>query len=560
MALRLSRLLLSLLATAPLLGAAAAGAVTLRVIPADEPGEGFNDPTPVAPVGGNPGTTLGEQRRIAVQFAADLWSATLEGPEEIRMRASFDPLPPCFPTGGTVAFAEPRKVYANFPGARLRDVWYPAALADRLAGTDLDPGEPEIVAQLNSELGTPGCLAGAHWYYGLDNRHGRSADLVTTMLHELGHGLGLNGFTSVVTGENLAGLPDIYSVLTYDLSARKAWNEMTDAERVASATNTWQLVWSGPETTAAVPRFLQRGTPALTVLEPAAIAGAYALAGAEFGPPLAAPGVTAPVARALDAADEAGPSATDACSPLSRRLDRRIALVDRGTCPFTVKARHAQEAGAVAVVAVDDGPDSPPRFPLAGEDPAIAIPVVRISRADGRRLQAALGQGRKVVATVGINPRLYTGASLGGQVLLSAPYPVFEGSSVSHWDDAATPDLLLEPLLTAGMSHRVDLTLPALHDLGWAPDEDGDGFSDAVDGCGRSIAAPTVVLGGCDSRVANARLGDGCTVADAVAACAYRAGRPTGAGGCAATLGELGERGILGLQERGRIERCLRRL
>jgi hypothetical protein len=36
----------------------------------DDAGEGFNDPTPVAPVGGNSGTTLGEQRRIAFDYAA----------------------------------------------------------------------------------------------------------------------------------------------------------------------------------------------------------------------------------------------------------------------------------------------------------------------------------------------------------------------------------------------------------------------------------------------------------------------------------------------------------
>jgi hypothetical protein len=48
------------------------------VLNADGPGEGFNDPTPVAPVGGNPGTTRGQQRLIAFQFAADIWGATLD--------------------------------------------------------------------------------------------------------------------------------------------------------------------------------------------------------------------------------------------------------------------------------------------------------------------------------------------------------------------------------------------------------------------------------------------------------------------------------------------------
>ena len=49
----------------------------------DLPGEGFNDPTPVEPVGQNPGVTLGEQRLIVFQFAADLWGSLLESDVEI---------------------------------------------------------------------------------------------------------------------------------------------------------------------------------------------------------------------------------------------------------------------------------------------------------------------------------------------------------------------------------------------------------------------------------------------------------------------------------------------
>jgi hypothetical protein len=42
------------------------------VVNADGAGEGFNDPTPAAPIGGNAGTTLGQQRLIAFQFAAEM--------------------------------------------------------------------------------------------------------------------------------------------------------------------------------------------------------------------------------------------------------------------------------------------------------------------------------------------------------------------------------------------------------------------------------------------------------------------------------------------------------
>src|SRR5262245_19160713 len=69
-------------------------AATIVVVNNDGPGEGFNDPTPAAPVGGNTGTTLGAQRLIAFQHAANLWGATLDSPVTIIVRAAFDPLGP----------------------------------------------------------------------------------------------------------------------------------------------------------------------------------------------------------------------------------------------------------------------------------------------------------------------------------------------------------------------------------------------------------------------------------------------------------------------------------
>ena len=52
--------------------------VHIVIVNGNAPGVGFNDPTPVAPVGGNPGTTVGDQRLRAFQFAADRWGATLD--------------------------------------------------------------------------------------------------------------------------------------------------------------------------------------------------------------------------------------------------------------------------------------------------------------------------------------------------------------------------------------------------------------------------------------------------------------------------------------------------
>ena len=89
-------------------------------------------------------------------------------------------------------------------------VWR-GALANTLAGADLDPTSPEIRARFNPDIGTAGeCLQNSHWYYGLDtsdpNPFG-SFNLVTVLLHEFAHGLGFQTFTSSSTGAQNNGFP-----------------------------------------------------------------------------------------------------------------------------------------------------------------------------------------------------------------------------------------------------------------------------------------------------------------------------------------------------------------
>jgi hypothetical protein len=88
------------------------------IINNNAPGVGFNDPTPAAPVGGNPGTTKGEQRLIAFQYAANLWGLMLDSNVEIRVLAQFTSLGPNVlgSAGATFAFAGFGGV-PGFPGA-----------------------------------------------------------------------------------------------------------------------------------------------------------------------------------------------------------------------------------------------------------------------------------------------------------------------------------------------------------------------------------------------------------------------------------------------------------
>ncbi|MDD9932921.1 MAG: hypothetical protein OXT09_04920 [Myxococcales bacterium] len=189
-----------LTAAALLLVCASARAdAVLVVVNGDGPGEGFNDPRSVAPVGGNTGTTLGEQRMIAFQHAADIWGQLLDSEVPIIIDAQFNALD-CS-DGAVLGQATTTLLRANFPNAPEADTWFPIALADRLARTDLDPGEADIEAEFNSELDELSCFGGDGWYYGLDADNGNDVDLVAVALHEIAHGLGSSIFISLSTGE-----------------------------------------------------------------------------------------------------------------------------------------------------------------------------------------------------------------------------------------------------------------------------------------------------------------------------------------------------------------------
>ena len=103
---------------------------------ANAAGVGFNDATPAAPVGGNPGTTRGQQRLNAFAHAASIWGAELNSTVDIRILARMTPLS-CSATSAVLGSAGPRFVDRDFPGAPVAGHWYHIALANKLAGTDL---------------------------------------------------------------------------------------------------------------------------------------------------------------------------------------------------------------------------------------------------------------------------------------------------------------------------------------------------------------------------------------------------------------------------------------
>lgn len=469
---------LTLMAAALAFSCAAAGtaqaAATIVINNKNVAGVGFNDTTPAAPVGGNPGTTLGQQRLNAFTYAANIWGQTLTSAVPIVIDARFTALS-CTATGAVLGSAGATQIFATFPGAPNQDSLYSYALANKLYGSEIsDTPGAQINANFNSNLGNTGCLTGTTFYLGLDNNHGANIDFVTVLLHEMGHGVGFQTFTSGLTGAQLAGYPSIWDNFLLDNTTNKLWVNMSNAERRASALKPNGLSWTGPRVTAAAPKVLAP-TPQLRIIGAGAQAagGLYSIGEADFGPSVTNPPVTGQIMPVVDQANGTGL----ACVPLSAEnaaaVNHNIALISRGTCGFAVKVKNAQNAGAIGVIVADNQPGAVAG--MGGFDPSITIPAVRVTQADGALIAASLTKRNgNMSGTVGkfeLSKTLLAGTDSMQRVTMYTPNPYQSGSSVSHYTTAAKRNQLMEPAINGDLSHSptlpLDLTFELLKDIGW---------------------------------------------------------------------------------------------
>jgi hypothetical protein len=224
--------------------------VTVSIVNLDGAGEGFNDPTAVAPVFGNRGTTRGQQRLNVFRAAAEYWGGILRSTVPIQISSRMDPQF-CNATSAVLGSAGPNTVHRDFAGAPVAATWYVQAVANARTGADQDPGNTDISATFNSDVDDPVCLGATSWWYGIGApAPAGTIDLYTVVLHEIGHGIGVLNLANLGTGAKFGGFDDAYERWLWDWNTG-GWPAMTNAQRVASAINTGQVIFWGPRATEA---------------------------------------------------------------------------------------------------------------------------------------------------------------------------------------------------------------------------------------------------------------------------------------------------------------------
>ena len=136
-------------------------------------------------------TGFTDEARAAFQYAVDIWNSLIRSPVPIWIDATFTDFGGY--EDGRIILGGAQPVAWKSPQAL--NLWFVDALADKRAGRDLADGEPDIITRFNSHIDV-------NWYFGTDgNTPSGKMDFVSTVVHEIAHGL---GFFSAAREENIS--------------------------------------------------------------------------------------------------------------------------------------------------------------------------------------------------------------------------------------------------------------------------------------------------------------------------------------------------------------------
>jgi extracellular elastinolytic metalloproteinase len=147
--------------------------------------------------------------------------------------------------------------------------------------------------------------------------------------------------------------------------------------------------------------FLFSPVPNLVVNTPANIAGIYSAVESDFSTNNKLINTGPRTGDVVYYNDNAAGTLHEGCAAPVNAIAGKIALINRGTCAFTVKVKNAQDAGAIAVIMVNNIPGDP--ITMGGTDNTITIPAIMVSQADGAIIAAQLASNVNVTMSAGVN-------------------------------------------------------------------------------------------------------------------------------------------------------------
>ena len=170
------------------------------------------------------------------------------------------------------------------------------------------------------------------------------------------------------------------------------------------------------------------GLPVVVVDPPSPAAGTYDPATAEFGPRPTEAGVSGSFVVVNDGVG----TTSDGCEAFTLPAGT-VPLIDRGNCNFILKVKNAQDAGAGAVVVVNNVAGAP--ITMGGTDETIVIPSVMVSLDDGNTIKAGLPATGSVKSVPEPNPTEPEG---GPGLDFDFPVDLLTEHPHDYWDAAVT--------------------------------------------------------------------------------------------------------------------------
>jgi len=147
--------------------------------------------------------------------AVDIWATLIQSPVRINIRAAWVSQDP-----NTLGSASWGNAFANFDGAPKLNVFYPVALAEKLAGRKLnaDPNpatgdDYDIYAFFNSNQ--------SRWNF-TDTPTPNTYNFTTVVLHEIGHGLGFFDSYDLDEGSGSFGVQSTPTPIIFDVGVENS--------------------------------------------------------------------------------------------------------------------------------------------------------------------------------------------------------------------------------------------------------------------------------------------------------------------------------------------------